>query len=103
MTTPDLSGIEQIPDDPRGWLAMRNLPPEIQRREDSTAEHDARGPQRRGRHAVFDRDATRTERLLLEHLGHALPDELVTSVEFITATLRRRTWAQLEEEEEPNP
>ncbi len=34
----DLSGIEQLPQpDPRGILALRNLPPEIQKAEDSTA------------------------------------------------------------------
>jgi hypothetical protein len=37
----DLSGVEQLPQpDPRGWLALRYLPPEIQNLEDATAAAD---------------------------------------------------------------
>jgi hypothetical protein len=118
MTAPDLSGIEQIPGDRRGWLALRGLPDEQRRAEDATLHADMYGSRRVGtypatgdpeqwasdrtrggaKYATFTRAATDTERLLLQHLGYVLPDELTTHVAFLTRTLRCRTWPQLEEE-----
>ena len=122
MTSPpDLSNVVQIPDDRRGWLALRGLPDELRRAEDSTGENDMYGPRRVGawpatgspeawaaerththKYAKFTRDATPTEKLLLAHLGYEVPDDLQTRVEFISRTVRRRTWPQLEDQE-PNP
>jgi hypothetical protein len=54
----------------------------------------------------FVRPATPTERLLLQHLGYALPTDdagdpapLYTVVSYVTETLRCRTWPQLENQE----
>lgn len=94
----DLSGVEQLPQpDPRGWLALRYLPPEYQRLEDSTAawDFDTRAYKPRG----FTRPATPTEIALLEHLGHEIPPELVTSVKFYTKSCRNRRWPQIEAQE----
>lgn len=51
-----------------------------------------------GLHAprTFARPATPTERILLEHLGYELPDELFTAVSFPTYGVRNRRWPQLE-------
>ena len=97
MTTPDMSAVEQLPQpDVRGWLAINNLPPEYQRAEDSTAMADRdrylyRNP--RG----HEREATPTERMLLQHLGFELPDQLTTKVSWPSRSVRRREWPQLEE------
>ena len=87
--------------DPRGWLVFKHLPADIQRREDATAAADhARGYPRgdcdERAVPVFTRPATRAERILLQHLGYALPDELTTRVEWITPRVRNRRWPQLE-------
>lgn len=42
------------------------------------------------------RPATDTERALLEHLGHELPDELFTLVAYPSDGVRNRRWPQLE-------
>ncbi|MDX1883050.1 hypothetical protein [Mycolicibacterium sp. 120270] len=99
-------------DDPRGLLLFEWLPDDLQRHEDATQAHDFSrgigGPDVRrafefdpfhGRRVwAFYRTATPTERLLLEHLGYELPAELETRVQYITETLRRRTWPALETE-----
>ncbi|MGK2880436.1 MAG: hypothetical protein ACSLE6_06445 [Mycobacterium sp.] len=90
----------------RGWLAFEYLPPDLHNAEDSTLAADAdrwsttvgRGnftwPGRK-----FDRPATDTERILLQHIGFTdLPGDLSTRVEFVASGVRRRTWPQLETE-----
>ena len=96
MTTPDLSGIEQLPmPDPRGWLALRYLPEPVQNAEDATHHNDY--ALRIGSRART-RPATDTEKLLLEHLGHGpLPDELLTQVTFKSPGIWGRRWPVLEE------
>lgn len=82
----------QRTDDVRGWLTfVKPLPDPLQNAEDSTltADFDSR-------HRNRTRPATATERALLAHLGYALPDELVTVINYVTVTIRRRTWPQLE-------
>jgi hypothetical protein len=91
VTAPDLSGVEQLPQpDPRGLLAMRYLPAELQNAEDTIAAFDAS----RGR-VRFARPATATERILLGHLGYKLPEQLTTEVH-VSGGIRSRTWPQLE-------
>ena len=86
--------------DVRGWLTFKHLPAHIQRREDATAAADHARGYPRGDYEqpapVFTRPATRAERILLQHLGYALPDELTTRVEWITPRVRNRRWPQLE-------
>lgn len=89
----DLSGVEQLPQpDPRGWLALRYLPDDVQHAEDATAfaDHDRR------RARGFERPATDTERILLAHLGYTVPADLTTLVTFKTRSVRNRRWLALE-------
>lgn len=88
----------------RGWLALLDLPDEVQRAEDATADADktrwttGTGVLTKwliGEGQVFDRPATETERLLLADLGHTLPEELTTRVHFRNV-VRHRSWPQLE-------
>ena len=98
MTSPDLSAVEQLPQpDPRGWLAMNNLPLEYQRLEDGTAMAN-RAWQRGRKPRGHEREATETERILLAHLGFELPEQLTTKITWPSRSVRRRTWPQLEEE-----
>jgi hypothetical protein len=83
--------------DPRGWLVFAWLPTDLQNAEDSTAVADRDRMKPRG----FERPATDTERVLLEHLGYTLPDELVTFVKYRTRGVRHRSWPQLEQEATP--
>ncbi|MGC0362924.1 hypothetical protein ABH922_000908 [Rhodococcus sp. 27YEA15] len=92
----------QLPQpDPRGWLIFEHLPRDLADAEDSTqyADYEAsmrvRGPRKR--------PATLTERVLLTHLGHEPPEKLDTIVEYLTATVRRRTWPVLEPKKTPTP
>lgn len=78
--------------DPRGILTFAYLPDELQRLEDSRADADRAVLKPRG----FERDATATERALLEHLGYVLPAELTTVVRYPTVGVRQRRWPQLE-------
>jgi hypothetical protein len=96
VTSPDLSGVEQLEQpDPRGILALRYLPESVQNAEDATHHNDYAlriGPRTR------TRPATDTERLLLEHLGHGpLPENLVTAVKFHSPGCWNRRWPVLEE------
>ncbi|PXX59848.1 hypothetical protein DFR70_111235 [Nocardia tenerifensis] len=98
MSNPDLP--PRIPGDRRGWLTFTaGLDIALQNAEDSTqaADFDA-GTQKRSR------PATDTEKTLLRALGLRLPedrpgateaDRLHTTVEFLSSTLRRRTWPAL--------
>jgi hypothetical protein len=82
--------------DPRGWLAFSApLPDDLARAEDSTAVAD-KDRRRLLSPRGHQRPATDAERQLLEHLGHDLPDELVTKVSWPSQSCRRRTWPQLE-------
>ena len=109
MTSPDGIG-PQKPDDPRGWLVFDWLPADLQNAEDSTLAAD------RGEHpglhrsvhfspptdfayvrSRFTRPATATERVLLEHLGYDLPDDLTTRVHWISSGVRNRSWPQLQQ------
>ncbi|MDI9917861.1 hypothetical protein [Rhodococcus sp. IEGM 1379] len=85
----------QLPQpDPRGWLTFDHLPRDLADAEGSTqyADYEAskriRGPRKR--------PATPAERTLLIHLGHEPPELLDTTVEYLTGTVRRRTWPVLE-------
>ena len=99
MTT-SIPGVgNQLPQpDPRGWLTFdAPLPADLQRAEDATADSD------RYRLGVLDgrpfrRPATDAERQLLAHLGHDLPDGLVTHVSH-NGAVRRRRWPQLDPEQ----
>lgn len=95
MTAPDLSGIEQLPQpDPRGVLALRYLPPDLENAENATQANDYtwRVVKPRGRL----RPSTPAERILLEWLGHApLPDNLQTLVTYPARGVRCRTWPAL--------
>lgn len=98
MTSPDLTGIEPMPPgDIRGWLAINNLPPECQRAEDATAMADRERSRTRSPRG-HEREATPTERTLLAHIGFSeLPEQLITKITWPSRSVRRRTWAQLEE------
>lgn len=91
----------------RGWLAITDLPDELQRAEDATADADRDRWETGmtvlmrwlpGEGQAFDRPATDTERLLLVGLGYTLPEELTTRVHYRNI-LRHRSWPQLEEGE----
>lgn len=93
-----LTGIPpQQPDDVRGWLTFTEpLPAPLQNAEDSTLENDFAS---RHRHRI--RPATPTECALLSHLGYVVPDGLVTVVDYVTSTVRRRTWPALAKQRTP--
>lgn len=86
------------PDDPRGWLTFTApLGDDLQRAEDSTQAADYDRARRYG--STFTRPATTTEQTLLAELGHdlgALTEPLTTTVKFLSYSVRRRTWPQLE-------
>lgn len=86
----------QKPNDARGWLTFDHLPAEIKRAEDATQayDHDQMSGDWMGR-AKRSRPATETERALLEHLGYTLPEKLTTEVEWITPSIRHRSWPEL--------
>lgn len=87
----------------RGWLALTDLPDDIQRAEDATAHADymrsTEATSRWDGPREFKRPATQTERFLLTELGHQLPDDLTTVVHYRNV-LRHRSWPQLETERE---
>lgn len=86
----------QLPQpDPRGWLVFEVLPADLQSAEDARTMADYEHAHDTGR-GRFVRAATVTERALLEHLGHVLPESLNTRVEYLTEGIRCRTWPTLE-------
>ncbi len=97
MTTTDIEHMEQYDQpDARGWLTFRNMPNDLRRAEDATLESDSRYYRQTGRRR-WSRPATPTERLLLQHLGHELPDGmLATWITYTTASIRNRRWPALE-------
>ena len=92
----------------RGWLALTNLPADVQAAEDATADADRErmetglGVIRVG-FGVFKRVATDTEKQLLVALGHTLPedDPLWTYVHYKNVA-RHRSWPQIKEQETTN-
>ena len=100
----NLSGVEQLPQpDARGWLAMRNLPDNLQNAEDSTLAADRQRVREDGFGSwTFTRSATATERELLTHLGYVLPVNLTTQVRWLSPGVRQRRWPALENQE-PTP
>jgi hypothetical protein len=89
------------PDDPRGWLLFESLPIDLQNAEDSRLGAD-RQRVRDNDHSAssFTREATDTERLLLSHLGYAVPTgPLTTYVRWLSPGVRQRRWPALEEQE----
>lgn len=83
--------------DRRGWLVFASLPTELQAAEDSTQAADhARLERTEGTTEVFHRPATKAERILLQHLGYALPADLRTRVQWISNGVRNRSWLALE-------
>lgn len=96
----------QLPQpDPRGWLAFDGLlPTDLQRAEDSTAAADRDRYPMPGR--AYVRPATAAEKILLTLLGYEVnlppanpgkePDELLTTVTFVTTGTRNRRWPQIE-------
>jgi hypothetical protein len=82
-------------DDARGWLTFSGLPAELQRQMDQTQNADYE--RRHWRPSVHrTRPATDAEKLLLTYLGFNVPDNLQTSVKYISAGIRRLTWPTLE-------
>lgn len=90
----DAIGPQKPQPDPRGWLVFDHLPPDLQAAEDATAHADYERAMATG-NGIHTRPATPTERLLLEHLGLELPDELTTMVVSQTKGTRLRRWPQL--------
>jgi len=89
--------------DPRGVLTFEYLPENLQASEDATLAADRErwsiGPRRLGfepHRYGFTRPATDTERILLQHLGYTLPDQLTTVVTFKSRSVRHRSWPTLE-------
>jgi hypothetical protein len=90
----DTIGAQFPQPDPRGWLVFDQLPDDLQKAEDSTAAADF---DRRRFSRGLQRPATAAERILLEHLGYQLPEELITHVTYKSTSVRNRTWPVLEE------
>lgn len=104
--------MRQLPQpDPRGWLALTDLPDDLRTAEDATLAADTERHDHahelgirfervesaeRGMVRCFRRPATDAERQLLAALGHQVPDELDTYVNHITRGTRHRFWPALE-------
>ena len=99
MTTPetvDLTGIgAHRPDHRRGYLVFTSLPDVEQRAEDSTAYADHEATDRGVPSATCTRAATATEKALLAHLGHTVPNDLRTVVRWLSNGVRNRSWPML--------
>ena len=92
-TCPTCAGAQMI-DHPAGWLAWRHTNTcTIRDAEDArqVADHDGLGSD-----YTFTRPATEAERVLLQVLGHAVPDTLGTVVTYLTPGVHRRTWPVLD-------
>ena len=101
MTSPDAIGPQHSAaaagEDPRGWLVFSWLPSDLQSAEDSRAVADAQ--YRKWHPRKFTRLATAAEVTLLQHLGHTVPDGLLTEVAYVTKGCRHRSWPALENAE----
>lgn len=90
----DLSGAVHYGwDDVRGWLVFAALPAEAQRLEDQTQNFDHEQHRRPSVHRI--RPSTDVEKLLLGHLGFAVPNNLETVVKYPSGGIRRREWPAL--------
>jgi hypothetical protein len=91
----DLTGIgDHKPDHRRGYLVFTRLPDSAQRAEDATAMADLEN--RHYRSVVQrKRPATATEKALLAHLGHTVPENLETTVRWLSNGVRNRSWPTL--------
>jgi hypothetical protein len=99
MTALDMSGAQHYGyADLRGWLTFSGLPDEIQRQLDQTANFD--WEHRDWLHRPRTRPATPAERLLLTWLGFGVPPNLDTVVRYISGSVRRCEWPQLEQQRE---
>lgn len=94
MKMTDSIGPQRI-NDRRGWLIFDALPDDLQRAEDTTQAAD-HARLRDGMAEVFHRPATTTERTLLAHLRHTVPEDLQTRVAWIANGVRNRRWPTLE-------
>jgi hypothetical protein len=82
-------------DDRRGLLVFDGLPADLDDAENATLTADHERAMSGFSAARFDRPATPTEKQLLRHLGHVVPDHLTTVVTWLTNGSRRRDWPQL--------
>lgn len=99
LTALDMSGAHHYGfSDLRGWLTFSGLPEEIQRQLDQTANFD--WEHRHWLHRPRTRPSTSAERLLLTWLGFRLPPNLETVVRYISGSVRRCEWPQLEQQRE---
>lgn len=92
--TDDTIGAHQS-DDRRGLLVFDGLPTDLGKAEDDTLNADHARAMSGFSAARFDRPATPVEKRLLQHLGHAVPEELTTVVTWLDNGSRRRDWPQL--------
>ncbi len=91
VTCPQCGG-EHMPGHPGGLLYWRHeMTCPLLAKEDSRALADSTLAHARG--WPFDRPVTDTERVLLSALGYELPDDAVTTVDYLTTAVRRRRWA----------
>lgn len=86
-------------DDVRGWLTFSALGDELQRQMDQTQNADYE--RRHWRPSVTrTRPATDAEKLLLEHLGFDVPDDLQTVVRYPSGGIRRLEFPALVKQQE---
>ncbi|BBE43399.1 hypothetical protein [Rhodococcus erythropolis] len=87
----------QLPQpDPRGLLTFDRLPRGLRIAEDATQAGDHETSKTMSGGSPWTRPATPAERTLLTHLGYELPDELDTTVRYVTSGVRERTWPTLD-------
>lgn len=103
MTTTTIEGVgpqherAASGEDPRGELVFEYLPPDLDDAENSTSAADFDRWQLRP--YVFTRQATAAEAALLGHLGHSVPADLMTEVQYRSRGVRHRRWPQIEAQE----
>lgn len=102
MSNPTGIGAQYDQPDPRGILVFHGLPDDLQRAEDATQAHDygSAGWTQHWDNEIkqwyAERPATDAERTLLAHLYGTIPDVLATRVQWVTDSIRRRTWPALD-------
>jgi hypothetical protein len=89
------------PNDPRGWLLFESLPKDLQAGEDARLYADRELVRDDFGASSFERPASVTEKLLLEHLGYTLPEKLFTHVRWLSIGVRSRSWPQLANQGDP--
>ncbi|MGA5540789.1 hypothetical protein ACPCIR_02970 [Mycobacterium sp. NPDC051198] len=97
MSDIDVIGEHYGFDDTRGWLVFSHLPDELQRQMDQTAADDW---ERRGWRPSMKRTrpASAAEKTLLAHLGFNLPSNLDAVVRYISVSVRRVDFPQLQDQ-----